>query len=97
MDRQEAAEKAKINAKTTQTDLAAEIQKELQELREQLQETGDDEEIDENAQNEIIINTLKNAVAKDWTKTKTVQELRKSANLTVKAAREYASEIFDAN
>ncbi len=97
MDRQEAAEKAKITAKTTQTDLAAEIQKELQELREQLQETGDDEEIDENAQNEIIINTLKNAVAKDWTKTKTVQELRKSANLTVKAAREYASEIFDAN
>ena len=95
MERQEAEEKAKTN--TTKTDLAAEIQKELQELREQLQETDDDDEIDENPQSKIIIDTLKNAVAKGWTKTKTVQELRKSANLTVKNAREYASEIFDTN
>ena len=69
----------------------------MQELREQLQETDDDDEIDENPQSKIIIDTLKNAVAKGWTKTKTVQELRKSANLTVKNAREYASEIFDTN
>ena len=95
MERQEAEEKAKTNI--TKTDLAAEIQKELQELREQLQETDDDDEIDETSQSKIIIDTLKNAVAKGWTKTKTVQELRKSANLTVKNAREYASEIFDTN
>ena len=69
----------------------------MQELREQLQETDDDDEIDETSQSKIIIDTLKNAVAKGWTKTKTVQELRKSANLTVKNAREYASEIFDTN
>lgn len=95
MERQEAAEKAKTNI--TKTDLAAEIQKELQELREQLQEIDNDDKIDETSQSKIIIDTLKNAVAKGWTKTKTVQELRKSANLTVKNAREYASEIFDTN
>ena len=59
-----------------------------------MEETDDDETSDEDSENEVIIGTLKTAVAKGWTKTKTVQELRKSAGLTVKKAREYASEVF---
>jgi hypothetical protein len=59
-----------------------------------LEETEDDESSDEDSVNELIIDTLKTAVSEGWTKTKTVQELRKSASLTVKKAREYASEVF---
>ena len=58
----------------------------------QLEESEDD--IDESSQNELVISTLKTAVAEGWTKTKTVQELRKSTGMTVKKAREYATEVF---
>ena len=59
-----------------------------------MEETDDDESSNEDSENELIIGTLKTAVAKGWTKTKTVQELRKTTGLTVKKAREYASEVF---
>ena len=65
----------------------------MNELRKQLNE-AEAEESDEDSQNELIIRTLKTAVAKGWTKTITVQKLRKSTGMTVKKAREYASEVF---
>ena len=82
------------NAPTNSIDLATEIQNELNELRAQLANTDEDEPVDESSQNELIISVLKTAVDEGWTKTKTVQEIRKSTGITVKKAREYASEVF---
>ena len=82
------------NAPPNSIDLATEIQNELNELRAQLANTDEDEPVDESSQNELIISVLKTAVDEGWTKTKTVQEIRKSTGITVKKAREYASEVF---
>ena len=91
----EAAEKVKRESKNTTENLVTEIQNELNELRKQLNATYDeDEEVDEVYSNKLIIGTLRTAVAEGWTKTMTIQELRKSTGMTLKKAREYTTEVF---
>ncbi len=45
---------------------------------------------------DFVKTTLATAVSEGWTKTKTVQELRKSEGMTIKRARELTKEAFDA-
>ena len=46
---------------------------------------------------DFVKTTLETAVAEGWTKTKTVEELRKSEErMTIKRARELTKEAFDA-
>ncbi len=44
---------------------------------------------------QIVKNTLQTAVDFGWTKTKTQEELRKSANMTVRQARDLVKAEFD--
>jgi hypothetical protein len=45
---------------------------------------------------DFVKTTLETAVSEGWTKTKTVEELRKSIGMTIKKARELTKEAFDA-
>ena len=52
---------------------------------------------EEKASSDFIKSTLDTAVSEGWTKTKTVEELRKSKEkITIKKAKELVSEAFDA-
>ena len=44
---------------------------------------------------EVVKNTLQTAVDFGWTKSRTVDELRKNATMTVRAARELVKNEFD--
>ena len=44
---------------------------------------------------DFVKTTLETAVSEGWTKTKTVEELRKSEGMTIKNARELTKEAFD--
>ena len=52
---------------------------------------------EEKTSSDFVKTTLETAVSKGWTKTKTIEELRKSKEkMTIKKARELTKEAFDA-
>ena len=52
---------------------------------------------EEKTSSDFVKTTLETAVSKGWTKTKTIEELRKSKEkMTIKKARDLTKEAFDA-
>ena len=87
----EEKEKKKVsNLKKGKLKTEKDIESKIAKLEKKLQK-------EEKASSDFIKSTLDTAVSEGWTKTKTVEELRKSKEkITIKKAKELVNEAFDA-